>query len=57
MLDKNLYKNWIMLAIFTALGVYAKFEILLLSGIMFLYILFSLREYVSKLITSAIVFL
>ncbi|QIW10629.1 glycosyltransferase family 39 protein [Francisella sp. LA112445] len=56
-LDKNLYKNWIMLAIFTALGVYAKFEILLLSGIMFLYILFFFkREYVSKLITSAIVF-
>ena len=56
-LEKNLYKNWIMLVIFTSLGVYAKFEILLLSGIMFLYILFFFkREYISKLITSAIVF-
>ncbi|ASG68919.1 hypothetical protein CDV26_11510 [Francisella halioticida] len=55
--DDNSYKNWLMLAVFTALGVYAKFEILLLSGIMFIYIIFYFKkEYLSKLITAAIVF-
>lgn len=55
--DDNSYKNWVLLAIFTALGVYAKFEILLLSGIMFIYILFRFKkEYLPKLIIASIVF-
>lgn len=55
--NNNSYKNWILLSIVTALGVYAKFEILLLSGIMFLYIVFTFKkEYISKLIIAAIIF-
>lgn len=55
--NDNSYKNWILLSIATALGFYSKFEILLLSGIMFLYIVFAFkREYLPKFIVAAIVF-
>ncbi|APC96537.1 glycosyltransferase family 39 protein [Francisella frigiditurris] len=56
-IENNKYKDWILLAIFTALGVYAKFQILLLSGIMFVYILCTFKkEYLFKIITAAIIF-
>jgi hypothetical protein len=55
--NDNSYRNWILLSIVTALGVYAKFEILLLSGIMFLYFMCTFKkEYLPKILIAALVF-
>ncbi|APC97295.1 glycosyltransferase family 39 protein [Francisella frigiditurris] len=53
----NNYKNWILLSVITSLGFYAKFEILLLSAIMFFYFLFNInKDYAKKLIVSGFIF-
>lgn len=52
------YKNIILLSIAVAVGVYAKFEIFLLAGVIFLYIICTFKkEYLSKIIIAAVIFL